>query len=123
MEYLKAFILGGILCAVAQILIDLTNLTPARILTLYVVAGVIISAFGLYMPLTDTFGCGATVPLTGFGHCLKEGVKEAVDQKGFLGIFSGALSASACGISAAMFFSVIFSLIFRGRPDSMSKNF
>lgn len=122
-EYIKAFLFGGALCATAQLLIDLTKLTPARILTLYVVSGVIISAFGLYTPLVDTFGCGASVPLTGFGHCLKEGVREAVNEKGFIGIFSGALGATACGISAAIAFSLLFSFFFRGKPDKMSKNF
>ncbi len=102
MEYLNAFICGGILCAIGQILIDKTQLTPARILTGYVVAGVLISALGLYQPLADWGGAGATVPLTGFGHALAKGVKKAVGEQGWLGILTGGLSATAGGITMAV---------------------
>lgn len=98
MEYLKAFLIGGLFCLVGQILIDRTKLTPARILVSYVVAGVFLSAVGLYKPLVDFAGCGATVPLTGFGNTLAQGVREAIDEKGFLGIFTGGLTATA-GVS------------------------
>ena len=113
MEYLKAFLCGGILCAIGQLLIDKTPLTPARILTGYVVAGVILSAFGIYEPLVQWAGAGATVPLTGFGHCLAKGVKEAVAEEGFLGIFTGGLSASAGGIAAAVISALLVALLFR----------
>ena len=96
--YLKTFLIGGALCAIAQILIDKTKLTPARILTSYVVAGVILGALGLYGPLADWAGAGATVPLTGFGNVLAEGVKKAVAKDGFLGVFTGGLTAAAAGI-------------------------
>lgn len=113
--YVKAFAVGGALCAVAQILIDKTKLTPARILTSYVVAGVILGALGLYRPLIDWAGAGASVPLTGFGNLLAEGVKKAVGQNGFLGIFTGGITAAAAGISAAVFFGVIVALLFKSR--------
>ena len=100
--YLLAFLLGGILCLIGQILIDKTKLTPARILVSYVVAGVILSGLGLYKPLADFAGASASVPLTGFGHTLAEGVKKAVDADGFLGIFTGGLKATAGGITAAV---------------------
>ena len=103
--YLKTFLIGGALCAIAQILIDKTKLTPARILTSYVVAGVILGALGLYGPLADWAGAGATVPLTGFGNVLAEGVKKAVAKDGFLGVFTGGLTAAAAGICAAIFFA------------------
>lgn len=106
-EYLKAFIVGGGLCVIGQILIDLTKLTPARILVGYVTAGVILSAIGLYGPLADWAGCGASVPLTGFGHLLAQGVKEAVDQKGAAGILTGSVSSAAGGITAAVVFAYI----------------
>ncbi|MDO4353662.1 MAG: stage V sporulation protein AE, partial [Clostridia bacterium] len=102
--YLKTFLIGGALCAIAQILIDKTKLTPARILTSYVVAGVILGALGLYGSLADWAGAGATVPLTGFGNVLAEGVKKAVAKDGFLGVFTGGLTAAAAGICAAIFF-------------------
>ena len=102
MEYLNAFLCGGILCAVGQIIIDKTQLTPARILTGYVVVGVLLSALGLYEPLAQWGGAGATVPLTGFGHTLAKGVREAVQQDGFLGIFLGGLKATAGGITVAI---------------------
>ena len=109
--YLKTFLIGGALCAIAQILIDKTKLTPARILTSYVVAGVILGALGLYGPLADWAGAGATVPLTGFGNVLAEGVKKAVAKDGFLGVFTGGLSASAAGICSAIFFGIIVALL------------
>ena len=104
MMYLKCFLVGGLLCAAGQVLIDKTNLTPARILTLYVVAGVALGALGLYQPLIDFAGAGASVPLTGFGSVLAKGVREAVREKGILGAFSGGLSAAAAGITASMVF-------------------
>ena len=109
--YLKTFLIGGALCAIAQILIDKTKLTPARILTSYVVAGVILGALGLYGPLADWAGAGATVPLTGFGNVLAEGVKKAVAKDGFLGVFTGGLTAAAAGICAAIFFGIIVALL------------
>ena len=113
MEYLYAFLCGGVLCAVGQILIDKTQLTPARILTGYVVAGVVLSALGLYQPLVDWAGAGATVPLTGFGHALAKGVKKAVQVKGWLGVMTGGLTAAAGGITAAVVFGVVMALIFK----------
>lgn len=113
MEYLNAFLCGGILCAIGQILIDKTKLTPARILTGYVVAGVVLSAVGLYQPLADWGGAGATVPLTGFGHALAKGVKTAVAEQGWLGILTGGISATAGGISAAVVFAVLMALLFK----------
>lgn len=113
MEYLNAFLCGGALCAIGQILIDKTKLTPARILTGYVVAGVLLSALGLYQPLADWGGAGATVPLTGFGHLLAKGVKEAVTQKGWLGVLTGGLSSAAGGITAAVVFGVLMALLFK----------
>ena len=113
MDYLNAFLCGGILCAIGQILIDKTQLTPARILTGYVVAGVLLSALGLYQPLADWGGAGATVPLTGFGHSLAKGVQKAVAEKGWLGVFTGGLSATAGGIAAAVVFGVLMAFIFK----------
>ena len=113
MEYLNAFLCGGLLCAVGQILIDKTSLTPARILTGYVVVGVLLGALGLYEPLVEWGGAGATVPLTGFGYNLAKGVREAVAQQGWLGIFTGGLTASAGGIAAAVVFAVVMALLFR----------
>lgn len=113
MEYLNAFLCGGILCAVGQILIDKTKLTPARILTGYVVSGVLLSALGLYQPLADWGGAGATVPLTGFGHALAKGVRKAVSEQGWLGILTGGLTATAGGIAAAVVFSVLMALLFK----------
>lgn len=112
-EYLKAFLVGGVLCAIGQVLIDLTKLTPARILTCYVVAGVILGAVGLYGPLADWAGAGATVPLTGFGYNLAKGVKKAVAESGLLGAFTGGFTASAGGIAAAVFFGYLVALIFK----------
>ena len=113
MDYLRAFLCGGILCAIGQILIDKTKLTPARILTGYVVAGVILSAVGLYQPIADWGGAGATVPLTGFGYALAKGVEKAVAEEGLLGALTGGLSATAGGITAAVLFSLLAALIFR----------
>ena len=113
MEYLKAFLCGGVLCAIGQILIDKTQLTPARILTGYVVAGVLLSALGLYQPLADWAGAGATVPLTGFGHALAKGVREGVAQTGWLGVFTGGLTATAGGIAAAVVFGAAMAAVFR----------
>ena len=113
MEYLKAFIVGGILCAIGQIFIDKTKLTPARILVGFVVGGVILSALGLYEPLVDFAGAGATVPLSGFGNSLAKGVRSAVAEKGFLGAFTGGISATAGGISAAIVFGFIIALFFK----------
>lgn len=109
-DCLKAFIVGGVLCAVGQILIDRTKLTPARILVSYVVSGVVLTAVGLYDYLVDLGGAGATVPLTGFGYCLAEGVKKAVDEYGLIGALTGGLTATAGGIAAAMTFGWLVSL-------------
>lgn len=111
--YLKVFAVGGILCAIGQLLIDKTKLTPARILTAYVVAGVFLGAVGLYQPLADWAGAGATVPLTGFGNALAKGVKQAVEGNGLLGVFTGGFTASAAGICAAVFFGIIVALLFK----------
>lgn len=108
----KAFLVGGIFCAVGQILIDKTKLTPARILVGYVVMGVLLSALGLYQPIADFAGAGATVPLTGFGHLLVTGVQKAVAEKGLLGALTGGLTAAAAGITAAMIFGLLVALIF-----------
>lgn len=115
MEYLNAFLCGGVLCAIGQILIDKTRLTPARILTGYVVAGVVLSALGLYQPLVDWAGAGATVPLTGFGHSLAKGVREAVAERGLLGALTGGLTATAGGIAAAIVLGILVALLFRSR--------
>ena len=118
MDYIKAFAVGGILCVIGQILIDKTKLTPARILVSYVVIGVILGALGLYKPLVEFAGAGASVPLTGFGYALSRGVKEAVQQDGFLGIFTGGLKACAGGITIAVFFGLLTSLIFKPKDKS-----
>ena len=118
MDYIKAFLIGGLLCALGQILIDKTSLTPARILVSYVVIGVFSGAVGLYEPLAEFAGAGATVPLTGFGYTLARGVKEAVQQDGFLGIFTGGLKAAAGGITAAIAAGLITGLIFKDRDKS-----
>lgn len=118
MQYLWAFLVGGALCVIGQLLIDYTKLTPARILVGYVVAGVIISAFGWYQPLIDFAGAGATVPLTGFGHTLAQGVKQAVTEKGVIGIFTGGITGAAGGITAAIFFSLIAAVIFKPKSHS-----
>jgi len=118
MEYLKAFILGGVLCIIGQILIDKTKLTPARILVLYVVSGVVLGAVGLYQPLVDWGGAGASIPLTGFGNTLAKGVRKAVDEKGLLGVFTGGLTASAGGITAAVLFGLLAALLFKPKDKS-----
>jgi len=118
MEYLKAFLVGGILCVIAQVLIDKTKLTPARILVTYVVMGVFLGAVGVYKPLVEFAGAGATVPLTGFGYNLAKGVKEAVEKSGFLGIFTGGLKACAGGIAAAITAGLLASLIFRDKDKA-----
>ena len=122
-EYLKAFVIGGLLCAIAQILIDKTKLTPARILVAYVCSGVLLGAIGVYGPLADFAGAGATVPLTGFGNTLtgfgyliSTGVREAVDEHGLLGALSGPITAAAVGITASLVFSLIAAFIFKSRP-------
>jgi len=111
--YIKAFLVGGLLCLVGQVLIDYTKLTPARILTIYVVAGVALSAIGLYQPLVDWAGAGASVPLTGFGHALAKGIREAVEEKGLLGVFTGGFTAAAAGLCAAVFFGLLVALVFK----------
>ena len=118
MDYIKAFLIGGLLCLPGQILIEKTKLTPARILVGYVVIGVILGAVGVYKPLADFAGAGATVPLTGFGYSLAKGVKEAVDSQGFLGILTGGLKSCAAGIAAAIFAGLLASLFFRPRDKS-----
>lgn len=118
MDYVKAFLIGGLLCLIGQILIDKTKLTPARILVCYVVVGVFLGAIGVYKPFVDFAGAGATVPLTGFGNTLAKGVKEAIDKDGFIGIFTGGLTASAGGIAAAIFAGLLASLIFKAKDKS-----
>ena len=113
MDYLWCFLCGGILCLIGQVLIDLTKLTPARILTGYVVAGVILQALGLYQPLVDWGGAGATVPLTGFGYSLAKGVAKAVGEKGLLGVITGGLTATAGGIAAAVVFGLLMAVVFK----------
>ena len=115
MDYLKAFFVGGTLCLIGQLLIDKTKLTPARILVGYVVAGVILGAIGIYKPLIDLAGAGATTPLTGFGYLISKGVKEAVDEKGLLGALTGGLSAAAGGTAAAICFGFLASLVFKSK--------
>lgn len=116
--YLKTFVTGGLLCAVGQILIDKTNLTAGRILTLYVVAGVALGAIGIYEPFAKWASAGATVPLTGFGNILARGVREAVAEKGLIGAFTGGFSASAAGIAAAVFFGLLVALIFKSKDKA-----
>lgn len=111
LEYLKAFAVGGLFCVLGQILIDKTKLTPARILTIFVVSGVMLGALGVYQPLADWAGAGATVPLTGFGNLLAKGVKKAVEEKGLLGAFTGGFTAASGGICAAMFFGLLVALV------------
>ena len=118
MDYIKAFLAGGILCVIAQVLIDKTKLTPARILVCYVVTGVILGGIGIYQPFAEFAGAGASVPLTGFGNTLAKGVKEAIQEKGFLGIFTGGLKASAGGIAAAITAGLLASLFFRPKDKS-----
>ena len=111
MQYINAFWVGGLLCVIAQILIDKTKLTPARILVAYVTIGVLLTAIGLYDPLINFAGAGASVPLTGFGYALAKGIEEAVAQNGLLGAFTGGLTACSAGIAAAIFFGLLSSLI------------
>lgn len=118
LTYLKAFVVGGALCVIGQLLIDYTKLTPARILTIYVVSGVILGAVGVYQPLADWAGAGATVPLTGFGNALAKGVKEAVAENGLLGAFTGGFTAAAGGICAAVFFALIAALVFKPKDKN-----
>ena len=118
MEYVKAFLVGGFLCLIGQILIDKTKLTPARILVSYVVLGVVLGGIGVYQKLIEFAGAGASVPLTGFGANVAKGVKEAVDEQGFLGIFTGGLKACAGGIAAAITAGLIASLLFKARDKS-----
>ena len=118
MEYFYAFIIGGLFCIIGQILIDKTKLTPARILVSYVVIGVILGGIGIYKPLVDFAGAGATVPLTGFGYSLAKGVKEAIDQSGFIGILTGGLKATAGGIAAAIIAGLLVSFLFKARDKS-----
>lgn len=116
MDFLKAFIIGGLICVIGQILIDKTKLTPARILVIYVCAGCFLELFGLYTPLADFAGAGATVPLTGFGSNLCKGVIKAINEKGFMGVISGGLTAAAAGISAALLFGFLVAVIFKSKP-------
>lgn len=118
LNYVRAFIVGGLFCVIAQVLIDRTKLTPARILVGYVVAGVILGGLGFYKPLVDFAGGGATVPLTGFGYLISEGVRKAVDRDGLIGVLTGGLTATAGGITATLFFGFLASLIFKSKPKS-----
>ena len=118
MEYLKAFLVGGLFCLIGQILVDKTKLTPARILVSYVVLGVFLGSIGVYEPIVDFAGAGATVPLTGFGNTLAKGVREAVDQDGFLGIFTGGLKSTAGGITAAIFAGLLAGFLFKAKDKS-----
>ncbi len=118
LELVKAFFVGGVICAIGQLFIDYTKLTPARILTAYVITGVILSAVGIYQPLVEFAGAGASVPLTGFGHLLAQGVRDAVAEKGALGILSGGMSAAAGGITAALLAGLLASLCFKKRMKS-----
>lgn len=116
MEYLRAFLCGGVLCVIGQLLIDKTKLTPARILVAYVTLGVVLGGVGLYEPIADWGGAGATVPLTGFGYLLSKGVKQAVAEQGLLGVLTGGITAAAGGITAAVFFGFLVSLLFKSKP-------
>ena len=111
MDYVKAFLVGGVLCVIGQLLIDRTKLTPARILVSYVIGGIVLSGLGLYKPLAEWAGAGATIPLTGFGHTLATGVREAVAEKGLLGAFTGGMKAAAAGITASVIFGYLFALV------------
>ena len=114
-KFIWAFVVGGALCAIAQILIEKTRLTPARILVTYVTVGVLLGALGIYKPLVDFAGAGATVPLTGFGYLISEGIRDAVDKQGLLGALTGGLTAAAGGISAALVFGYLAAIMFRGK--------
>lgn len=115
---IKAFLVGGIICAVGQLLIDYTKLTPARILTSFVIAGVVLSALGIYKPLVNFAGAGASVPLTGFGNLLAEGVRKAIDKDGFLGIFTGGLTSSAAGVTVALLAGLSAAAVFKQKDKS-----
>ena len=119
MQYLLAFLMGGALCVIAQLLIDFTKLTPARILVLFVVVGVVISALEWYVPLRNVFGCGISVPLLGFGGGIGEGVKKALAEEGVLGILSGGLSATAVGVTAALLWGVTAALVGKSKPKQL----
>lgn len=114
MEYFNAFWVGGLICAIGQILIDKTKLTPARILVILVCSGAVLTALGLYQPIVEYAGTGATVPISGFGYSLAKGVMEAVDKEGFMGIFTGGITATSAGITAAVTFGLIFAIL--GKP-------
>ncbi len=116
MEYIWAFLVGGVLCVIAQILLDKTSLTPARILVGYVVAGVILGAIGVYGPLVDFAGAGAATPLTGFGYLISKGIRAAVDDEGLMGILTGALTAASAGTAAALCFGYLAALFSKGKP-------
>ncbi|MBO5931669.1 MAG: stage V sporulation protein AE [Clostridia bacterium] len=118
MTYLRAFLVGGIFCVIAQVLIDRTKLTPARILVAYVVAGVVLGGIGIYKPIVDFAGAGATVPLTGFGYLISKGVKEAVDEQGLLGSLTGGLKADSGGIEASLVYGYLACLISKGKPKN-----
>lgn len=118
MEYIKAFIIGGIICTIGQILIDKTRLTPARILVAFVVIGVLLGGLGIYKKLIEFAGAGATVPIIGFGNTLAQGVKDGIDEKGFIGIFSGGLKATSGGIAAAVISGLIASIIFKAKDKN-----
>lgn len=118
MEYFNAFLCGGILCLIGQVLIDRTSLTPARILVLYVTTGVVLGGLGLYQKVIDWAGAGATVPLTGFGSLLAKGVKQAVEDKGLIGALTGGFTSAAGGVTAAIFFGFLVALLFKARPKT-----
>lgn len=118
MEYVNAFWVGGLICVVGQLLIDLTKLTPARIMVVFVTGGVVLGAVGLYGPLVDFAGCGATVPLLGFGWALSEGVRKAVQEDGLLGAFTGGFTAGAAGTAAAVFFGYVAALLAKPRDKA-----
>lgn len=116
MEYLKAFVVGGLICVVGQLLIDFTKLTPARILSGFVVAGVVLTMLGLYEPLVQFAGAGATVPISGFGYTLAKGTVKTIGEKGLIGVFSGGLTATAGGIAAAIIFGWLVAVLFKPKP-------
>ena len=118
LDYIKAFLVGGLICVIGQVLIDKTKLTPARILVGFVVAGVVLGGIGVYQSVIDFAGAGATVPLIGFGNTLAKGVREAVDNQGFLGIFTGGLKTTAGGIAAAIFFGLLVSILFKAKDKN-----
>ncbi|MEG1050396.1 MAG: stage V sporulation protein AE [Oscillospiraceae bacterium] len=118
MNYVWAFVVGGIICVIGQLLIDLTKLTPARILVIFVVSGVVLSGIGIWQPLVDFAGAGATVPIVGFGHTLAAGVKQAVAQQGLAGVFTGGLTACSGGVASSLVFGVVASLVSRSKSQS-----